>query len=185
MKKFAALFILAIAFMFLAGCTQSATTAPTTTVQTTVPTTVPQTTIPTVVSTTIVPTTVVPNTTAVITTVPTTATPIPTETNVVIPTPTTRQVEITTIDIINNTFVPDSLTVLPGTGVTWVNEDLTTHQVNAIGNATGMFNSGDIITGGNFINTFINVGSYQFADPKYNITGTINVIQAPAFIGNP
>jgi plastocyanin len=63
----------------------------------------------------------------------------------------------------NNTFVPQELTVLPGTGITWVNDDSAVHTVKTIGNATGMFNSGDIIPGSQWSYTFgEREGRYEF-----------------------
>jgi plastocyanin len=70
---------------------------------------------------------------------------------------------VTAIHIQNNTFVPQTLTVLPRTGITWINDDSYVQSVKSIGNNTGMFNSGDIIPGAQWSYTFnLREGSYEF-----------------------
>jgi plastocyanin len=136
--------ILMIAFIFFTGCTQPAVQEAVTTPPTTIPTIVPTaeftlapTTLPTTVVTTVLP--IVKRTTS----------------------PSTKVV--TTIHMRNNTFVPQELTVLPGTGITWVNDDSAVHTVKTIGNATGMFNSGDIIPNSQWSYTFgEREGRYEF-----------------------
>jgi plastocyanin len=61
---------------------------------------------------------------------------------------------VTAIHMRNNTFVPEELTALPGTGIAWINDDSAVHSVKTIGNATGMFNSGDILPGSQWSYTF-------------------------------
>ena len=144
MKKCIGFVILMIAFICFTGCTQpavpEAVTTPTTTILTTVPT----------AELTLAPTTVP-------TTVMTTVLPIATRTT----SPSTKVV--TTIYMRNNTFVPRELTVLPGTGITWINDDSVVHSVKTIGNATGMFNSGDMISGSQWSYTFgEREGRYEF-----------------------
>jgi plastocyanin len=67
--------------------------------------------------------------------------------------------------------------VLPGTGISWVNDDNVTHAIKMIGNNTGMFNSGDISPGAAFPFTFSeNTGTYTYAfADNTTITGTIIV----------
>jgi plastocyanin len=70
---------------------------------------------------------------------------------------------VTTIHMRNNAFVPEELTALPGTGITWINDDSAVHSVKTIGNATGMFNSGDILPGSQWSYTFGQRGGrYEF-----------------------
>jgi plastocyanin len=145
MKKCIGFVILMIAFICITGCTQPAVPEAVTTPPTTVPTSVPTaeltlapTTVPTMVMTTVLP--IATRTTSPI--------------NIVV---------VSTIHMRNNTFVPQELTVLPGTGITWINDDSAVHSVKTIGNATGMFNSGDIISGSQWSYTFgQREGRYEF-----------------------
>jgi plastocyanin len=179
MKKYIGLFILVIVLVIISGCTQQAkTTAPATTIPTTVITTpVPtteETPLPTTVPTTMVVTTTLPvNVTAEITTV---ATPQPSKT------PSTK---ITTIHIRNNTYVPNELTVLPGTGIRWINDDSVIHIVKASGDHKGMFTSSEIINGGQYGYTFGETpGSYEFTDPAYpDMKGTIIIKKGESVLG--
>lgn len=145
MIKFLGFVILLIVFVSFTGCTQTAqpeTVATLTTTPTIIPTT--ELTLPP---------------TAVPTTVVTTLRPVGTRT-----TSPMNFVVVTTIHMRNNTFVPQELTVLPGTGITWINDDSGVHTVKTIGNATGMFNSGDLISGAQWSYTFgQRQGRYEFA----------------------
>ncbi len=87
----------------------------------------------------------------------------------------------------NNTFVPLELTVLPGTGITWVNDDSTLHSVKTIGNHAGMFNSGEISPGGRWGYTFgANDGVFEFTDIYYpEMKGTIVVQKGESVVGAP
>ena len=144
MKKCIGFVILLIAFVCFTGCTQPAVPEAVTTQPTIVPTTVPT------AELTLAPTTV-PST------VVTTVLPIVTRTT----SPSTKVV--TTFHIRNNSFVPQELTVLPGTGITWINDDSAIHTVKTIGNASGMFNSGDILSGSQWSYTFgEREGRYEF-----------------------
>jgi plastocyanin len=146
MKKYIGVVILLIAFVCFMGCTQTPVTEAVTTLPTTVPTVVPTTEL-TPASTTL---------------------PI-TDVKIVIPvaTRTTSPMNmkvVTAIHMRNNTFVPEELTALPGTGITWINDDSAVHSVKMIGNATGMFNSGDILPGSQWSYTFgQREGRYEFA----------------------
>lgn len=180
MKKFIGLFLLVLVLVAVSGCTQTvkpstpATAVPTTVLTTEIPTTLApteQATLPPAIPTTQADA----NLTAVVTTV---ATPAP------VMTPSTK---ITTIHIRNNTFVPAELTVLPGTGITWVNDDSVSHIVKATGEHTGKFTSSIMITSGTFGYTFGDtVGIYEYTDPNFpGMNGTINVVKGAAVVGAP
>lgn len=160
MKTYIEVFLLVILLVAASGCTtQQAIPAETAT--TTTP--VSPTEVPTVVNTPLpttvqkeISTTVAPEGTTKVTTA---ATPQPS---------ITASTKITTIHIRNNTFVPAELTVLPGTGITWVNDDAVTHIVKATGDAEGKFASAELITGARFGYTFGEAtGTYEFMDPGY------------------
>ena len=163
MKKFIGFFILVIALVMISGCTQPAQPAA---VTTPVATTVVPTILPTLVTPapTMEPTTIAtPSTTAIVTTVATAVkTPIPVQ---------TASTRITTIYIRNNSFVPQLLTVLPGTGITWINDDATVHAIKATGTHAGMFNSGDFVKGAQWGYTFgANEGTFEIIDTYSNAT---------------
>jgi plastocyanin len=168
MKKFIGLFILVIALIVISGCTQPAQpVAVTTTVATPVPT--------------------VP---------PTVATMVPTPEQTMIPTVVTTvkpkitlepQIKKIIFYMRNNTFVPKELTVLPGTGITWVNEDSIVHSVKTTGTHTGMFNSGDIIPTAEWMYTFgASEGVFEFAcTDQPDMKGTIVVKNGESVVGAP
>jgi plastocyanin len=174
MKTHIGLFILGVLLVAASGCTSQpatpgetatnlATPVSVTEVATTVITPLP-TTVPASVSTTAKAAGVTTNITTVATTRP-------------IMTPSTK---VTTIHIRNNTFVPAELTVLPGTGITWINDDSGTHLVKATGDSKGKFTSTDLISGAQFRYTFgETTGTYEFGDPKYpDMKGAIIVKKA-------
>ena len=166
MKKFIGLFILVIALVMISGCTQPAQpVAVTTPVATAVPT-VP----PTVA--TMVPTMMPPVVTTVLSKPKITLVP---------------QITKIIFYMRNNTFVPKELTVLPGTGVTWVNEDPIVHSVKTTGTHTGMFNSGDIIPTATWGYTFgAEQGVFEFTCPDYpDMKGTIVVKDGASVVGAP
>jgi plastocyanin len=183
MKKLFGLCILVIFFLVATGCTQSTPSIPaTTTVQTTVvpeTTTSMATTVPTENATPV--TTVDLNATTVMTNV-TTPAPAASAQTTVAQTPPPAQTQTVTVKVIhiqNGTFVPAATTVLPGTGITWVNDDIISHAVKATGDHTGMFNSGDIAPGSQWSYTFGAVeGNYGFTEPQFLFNGTI-VVQKP------
>jgi plastocyanin len=169
MKKFIGLFILVIALVVISGCTQpTQPVAVTTTVATPVPTVPP--TIPPTVATpvpTIMPTTV--------------ATVLSTPKITLVP-----QTKKTIFYMRNNTFVPTELTVLPGTGISWVNEDSIVHSVKITGIHAGTFNSGEIIPGASSGNTFANEGVFDFACPDHpDMKGKIVVKAGASVEGAP
>ncbi len=168
MKKFIGLFILLIGLVMISGCTQPAQPAAVTTpVATTVVPTVP----PTVATPapTMEPTTVATpqSTTGIVTTVATAVkTPIPVQ---------TASTKITTIYIRNNSFVPQLLTVLPGTGITWINGDTTVHAIKITGTHAGMFNSGDFMAGSQVGTDFGQEGTFDIIDTYSNASCMIIV----------
>lgn len=169
MKKFIGLIILLIACVAFSACTQQAAQETVTTVPTTVPTTV----------VTIVPTTEITLApTGLATTVATTALPVATRTL----SPSTKVVTI--IHIRNNSFVPQQLTVLPGTGISWVNDDDKIHAVKTIGTYAGKFNSGDILPGAVWSYTFGKLeGNFEFTDSYHSeMKGTIIIRKADTSI---
>jgi plastocyanin len=179
MKLFMGFIILLVAVVAITGCTQTSSTPAHTTTETTAPATVA-----TTVDTTVVTTeqTTVPNTTAtIVTNVTAPVTNVTTTVVTAAPvnvTPTvTAASGITTIHITKTGFAPQTDVVLPGTGISWVNDDNVTHSIKMIGDNEGMFNSGDILPGATFPYTFSQkTGTYiyAFADNK-TITGTIIV----------
>ena len=170
MKSYIGFLILLIALAIIAGCTQPEQTATVTTV--------PTTAISTVAATTIVTTTPTMEPTTIVTTLVTT---VPHTTVTVTQTP---QIKITTIHIRNNTFVPTELMVLPGTQIAWVNEDPHVHTIKATGNATGMFNSGEIISGAQWGYSFgKKEGRFEFFDPGYpQMTGAIIIQKGDSLV---
>jgi plastocyanin len=184
MKKFFGLCILVILLVAASGCTQPAKTAtvtlePTTLAVTEVPT--PEATMPPApVETTAIPT-ITTTTVAVtneVTQIPTTvATPKP------VMTPSTK---VTIIHIRNNTFVPQELTVLPGTGITWINDDTTVHSIRTMPTSPFKFNSGDVMPGTQWGYTYgENEGTFGFIDTYTNATGMIIVKKGESVLGAP
>jgi plastocyanin len=149
MKKFIGLFILILAFVAFSGCTQQVVPEPvTTTPPTIVPTTVPT------VELTVIPTSI----------------PTPVVTTLL---PTTKRTEsptgkvVTVIQMKNNSFVPQVLTVLPHTGITWKNDDEVVHSLKMT-SPEGGFISGEIIPGATWSYTFGSwEGKYEVTDTKY------------------
>jgi plastocyanin len=176
MKLFMGFIILLVALVAITGCTQTAPTSAPTTTETTAPTTDVTTAATPVVTT---EQTTVPNTTATIVANVTTPAANVTATAPaapVVPTVTAAS-GITTIHITSAGFTPQTDVVLPGTGISWVNDDNSTHAVKMIGDNEGMFDSGDIITGSAFTYTFsekTGTFTYALADNK-TVTGTIIV----------
>jgi plastocyanin len=149
MKKIIVLFILVIAFVAFTGCTQQPIPEPVTTTQPTIVTTPIPTSELTVVTTSI-PTTVV-------------TTQLPTTKRTESPTGKV----VTVIQMKNNSFVPQVLTVLPHTGITWKNDDETVHSLK-MSSPEGGFNSGDILPGSTWTYTFGSwEGTHEITDPNY------------------
>jgi plastocyanin len=182
MKKFFGLCILVILLVAISGCTQQTQTTPATTVATTIAAMEP----------TAVPTTEI--TTLPVATVETTPAATNVTTNVTAEGPTTLstpraaltpQTKITTVSMTNNTFTPKILTILPGTGITWKNDDTVIHVVKVTGKHAGMFNSGDIIPGSTWSYTFNqDVDTYDIVDPNFpQMNSTIVVKEGQSFSG--
>jgi plastocyanin len=84
-------------------------------------------------------------------------------------------VEPNTVAIDNFAFGPKSLTVAPGTTVTWINQDDEPHTVVNAGNPR-LFKSGALDTGNKFSVTFDKPGTYQyFCSLHPHMTGVIVV----------
>ncbi|MFI5186437.1 MAG: cupredoxin family copper-binding protein [Chitinophagales bacterium] len=64
-----------------------------------------------------------------------------------------------TVSIANMAFTPATITVTPGTMVTWSNNDNMTHTVTADDNS---FDSGNIGAGSSFAKTFSIAGTYTY-----------------------
>lgn len=185
MKKFFGLVILVILLVAASGCTQPAMPATATPVETAVVTTdvpTPEPTMPAAtVETTVAPSEVTTAATTAVVTNETTTVVTTKATPKVIATPSTK---ITTIYIRNNTFVPAELTVLPGTGITWINDDKVTHQVKTLPSTKIKFTSSEMMPGVSFGYTFgENEGSYAYFDTFTNTTGVIIVKKGESFYG--
>jgi len=174
MKWFIGFFVLLVVLITISGCTQPAqTAAPATTVPTTVPTTeqvIVATPVATAVETTKVATTVPTTVSTMQTTVPNvtaTATPVPT---------VTAASMVTTIHMTRAGFDPQWDVILPGIGITWVNDDTVDLAVKSTGKHDGLFTSTPISPNAAFAYTFAKEGTFEYALvdlPKIN--GTIIV----------
>lgn len=194
MKQSIGFLILLIVLIAVCGCTQPAKTTPVTTTTTTVAPTPEATT----VETTIVPTTeITVEATPVATSSPeanvtvpaaenTTVVETAATTTAIITASMTPSTKVTVVHIANNTFTPSVLMVLPGTGITWVNDDSTVHSVKAIGDHAGKFNSGEIPKGVQWSYSFgATEGTFEYADGfNTNITGIIIVKNGDLLVGN-
>ena len=183
MKLLMGFIILLVALVAVTGCTQTASTTPATTA-TTVPPTTEVTTAATMVPTT-VETTIPVNATTIVANVTApaenaTTEPVTTMANVTVAATPTPASMVTTIVLTSSGFAPQTDVILPGTGVSFVNNDNVTHSIMATGNNTGMFTSGALIPGEAFQYTFnTNAGTvtYALADNS-SVTGTI-IVQSP------
>lgn len=163
MKTIIGVFILVMLLAAAGGCTTqqakpavTATTITTTAVATEVPTEIstPQ---PTASPTNVITTAATPEATS---NVSATRTPWSSATF-----SSTRKLEI---HIRDNKYEPDSLTVLPGTMVTWINDDNKVHIVKASGDSAGKFTSSELIKGAQFNYDFgEKTGIFEFSDPAY------------------
>jgi plastocyanin len=163
MKTYIGVFILVMLLVAASGCTtqQAKPAATVTTVITTVAATEVPTEIttpkPTAVPTKVATTIVIPQATA---NVSATATPWSSATF----SPTRKLL----IHIKDNKYDPDSLTILPGTMVTWINDDAVTHVVKATGDSKGKFTSAELVNGAQFNYDFGEAtGTVEFGDPAY------------------
>ena len=70
-------------------------------------------------------------------------------------------------------FTPTTITVAPGTTVTWVNHEDATHTVTADDKS---FDSGKLDTGKTFTHTFETAGTYPYhCEIHYGMTGQVVV----------
>lgn len=166
--------VLVILLVAMSGCTQQqATTVPTpepTAEPTMPPATVVETSTP-------APTMATAEVTDVVTTE---ATPAAT------PKPELTHSKTTKIYIRNNTFVPAEIMVLPGTGITWVNEDRAVHKIKTLPDIGIKFTSSDIVSGATFGYTFSEKeGTYGYIDPYTNATGIVIVKKGESVLGAP
>lgn len=63
------------------------------------------------------------------------------------------------IELRNSSYYPPTMTVAPGTTVTWTNYDNVSHSVTSM---TGLFDSGALETGESFTYTFTGQGTYAY-----------------------
>lgn len=186
MKKCIGLLILIIVLAAVSGCTQPAKTAPATTAtpaaaETVAGTPVETSAVPTAEATAEI--TPAETTVAATATAPAGNATAPVATATV--TPTLTFSKVTMIHIANNTFTPSSIMVLPGTRITWVNDDKTVHSVKTIGNFAGKFNSGDIAPTVQWGYDFgENEGTFQYADGyNPNVTGVVIIKKGEVLYG--
>ena len=186
---FGILALMVIASIMIAGCVQPAgnqTVTPGTTTpgvtETPMATTTPVTT-----ETSVATETPAATTTTMSTETPmATATPMGTGTTVATGTTTTSATNVTetppvppaaggeTVSITDNGFVPQTLTVSPGTMVTWTNDAATNETVSATG-AAGFFNSGMLQPGDSYNYTFSTEDNYTYQSQESGFTGTVIV----------
>ncbi len=177
MKRSIGLCILLILLVAASGCTQPASPQPE-------PATAVPTDVPTAVTTTTE--TPAPETTAPVVTEEATPEATMAMTVVSTPVPQLTYAKKPVIAIRNNTFVPHEMLVLPGTGITWINEDSTVHAVKTMPDTGIKFSSGDIIKGASFGYTFGDKeGTFSFIDPYTNATGIIRVQKGDSVVGAP
>jgi plastocyanin len=84
--------------------------------------------------------------------------------------------EVVSIRIKENSFDPNIVTVRTGTTVVWTNEDPSAHTVTYTGTGTTKFDSGNLVKGQSFSNTFNTPGRYIYACTQHaSMKGTIVV----------
>jgi plastocyanin len=81
----------------------------------------------------------------------------------------------------NFSFNPSTITVDAGTAITWTNKDAISHTVTS---DTGLFNSGNIDSGGTFSYVFQNAGSFPYHCSIHPyMTAVVNVKAATTSTG--
>ena len=78
----------------------------------------------------------------------------------------------------NTAFTPANRAISIGTTLTWKNQDNFAHTVTSgtPGNPSGLFDSGNLGSGGSFSYTFNSAGSFKyFCSIHPSMTGTITV----------
>lgn len=94
--------------------------------------------------------------------------PVPTEPE---PTNPDQPSQRTVIRIQGNSFSPESITIKPGTTVTWINSDLVDHTVTGNFGVDRRLNSGE-----SFTHTFRTSGTYPYGCTLHpNMEGTVLV----------
>ncbi|MCL5030179.1 MAG: cupredoxin domain-containing protein [Bacteroidetes bacterium] len=80
------------------------------------------------------------------------------------PTPTSGSPVQNEVWMQNSKFNPASLTIAKGTKITWTNKDSYDHTVTSgtPGHPTGLFDSGNVASGGTFNYTFDSTGTFQY-----------------------
>ena len=96
------------------------------------------------------------------------------------PAPTEEAAEEMQVEVVmrNTRFQPQEISVQPGTSVVWTNEDEFGHTVTAgtRDNPSGLFDSGNVPSGGSFEFTFAEPGTYEyFCSFHSGMRGTIVV----------
>jgi plastocyanin len=86
----------------------------------------------------------------------------------------------------NNAFVPQELIALPGSGITWINDDTTAHSLK-MSFSDGGFNTGDILPGSQWSYTFgKREGTYNISCIYHpDMKGTVVVKTTASVVGNP
>jgi plastocyanin len=163
MKTYIGLFMMVMLLVAASGCTtqQAKPTTTTTMITTTaaateVPTEI-TTPLPTAIPTEVATIVVIPETTANVSAIPTPWSSA-----------TFSPIRKLVIHIKDNKYDPDSLTILPGTMVTWINDDSRVHVVKATGDSAGRFTSAELVNSAQFNYDFgATLGTYEFGDPAY------------------
>ena len=84
-----------------------------------------------------------------------------------------KNTSYSTVMIQNFTYNPNTVTVKPGTTVTWINEDSTIHDVSS---DSGAFASDDLAKGENYTHNFTKSGEYPYHCNEHpNMTAKIIV----------
>ncbi|WP_321507305.1 hypothetical protein [uncultured Methanoregula sp.] len=96
-------------------------------------------------------------------------------------------VQADTIRIMNNGFTPNELTILPGTGITWINDDSVVHRLEGTTDTgTNLFRSGLLSPGQTWSYTFgDNFGSVNVIDVFHpSMQGVITLKKGSNFAGS-
>ena len=87
------------------------------------------------------------------------------------------------VEIDNNIYIPDNITVTGGTTVNWINNDVVAHTVT---DDTDIFNSGIISPGDGFNYTFDNIGVFRYhCEIHSSMHGVVNVISSNITVVSP
>jgi plastocyanin len=104
---------------------------------------------------------------------PTTPTPTPTAAPTLSASTSTVAIVSGASTMTNTAYSPNPINITPGTTVSWVNNDNTTHT--STGNA-GIWSSGSIAPGDRFSFTFQSAGTFSYHCSIHpNMVGTVNV----------